>query len=213
MTLKENFLMLKNEATARIKINKLLEESGWRFFDDENGKANIALENNVKITQELVDDLDGSIQKSTNGNLRDDDKLKNDDLVFVRSNGNPNLIGRCLIIKGIKEDTTFSGFTIRLRFTSGIILPMFFAYIVKLPQFRKLMVDGGNGANIKSLSQGVLSSLKTPLPPFETQKQIVERIEKEQSLVESNKELIKIFEQKIKDKISEVWGEVNAQNI
>jgi len=26
------------EAQARIKINKLLEQSGWRFFDDENGK-------------------------------------------------------------------------------------------------------------------------------------------------------------------------------
>jgi hypothetical protein len=26
--------MQPNEAKARIKINKLLEESGWRFFDD-----------------------------------------------------------------------------------------------------------------------------------------------------------------------------------
>ena len=32
------------EAKARIKINKLLEEAGWRFFDDENGPANILLE-------------------------------------------------------------------------------------------------------------------------------------------------------------------------
>ena len=32
------------EAKARIKINKLLEEAGWRFFDDENGSANIQVE-------------------------------------------------------------------------------------------------------------------------------------------------------------------------
>jgi len=31
------------EAQARIKINRLLEVAGWRFFDDEAGKANIAL--------------------------------------------------------------------------------------------------------------------------------------------------------------------------
>lgn len=37
------------EARARIKINKLLEEAGWRFFDSEDGQANILLENNVKI--------------------------------------------------------------------------------------------------------------------------------------------------------------------
>ena len=29
------------EATARIKINKLLEAAGWRFFPDSNGPANI----------------------------------------------------------------------------------------------------------------------------------------------------------------------------
>ena len=49
--------MPAKEAHARIKINKLLEESGWRFFDDANGKANIALEPNVKITQTQVDAL------------------------------------------------------------------------------------------------------------------------------------------------------------
>jgi type I restriction enzyme R subunit len=32
------------EATARIKINRLLEEAGWRFFDDNNGAANVVLE-------------------------------------------------------------------------------------------------------------------------------------------------------------------------
>ena len=46
---------MKNEAHARIKINKLLEEAGWRFFDSEEGKANILLENYVKITQTEVD--------------------------------------------------------------------------------------------------------------------------------------------------------------
>jgi len=31
--------MNPKEAKARIKINKLLEESGWRFFDNEFGKT------------------------------------------------------------------------------------------------------------------------------------------------------------------------------
>lgn len=43
--------MLGKEAKARIKINKLLEEAGWCFFDTEQGKANMLLENNVKITE------------------------------------------------------------------------------------------------------------------------------------------------------------------
>ncbi|GHU61704.1 hypothetical protein FACS189445_3980 [Spirochaetia bacterium] len=41
--------MAAKEARARIKINKLLEESGWRFFDTPDGKANIRLENNNRV--------------------------------------------------------------------------------------------------------------------------------------------------------------------
>jgi hypothetical protein len=47
------------EAKARIKINKLLEEAGWRFFDTPEGKANILLESQVKF-DELGDDFQGS---------------------------------------------------------------------------------------------------------------------------------------------------------
>ncbi len=36
---------MQKEAKARIKINDLLQKSSWRFFNDENGKANITVEN------------------------------------------------------------------------------------------------------------------------------------------------------------------------
>jgi type I restriction enzyme M protein len=48
---------------------------------------------------------------------------------------------------------------------------------------------------------------KIPFPPLKIQQQIVTRIENEQKAIDSNKELITIFENKIKDKIAEVWGE------
>ena len=38
-----------NEATARIKINKLLEAANWRFFADGNKPTNICLETGVPI--------------------------------------------------------------------------------------------------------------------------------------------------------------------
>lgn len=57
--------MLQKEALARISINKLLEDAGWRFFPNEKGIANIQLEPNVKIKQE---DLDGiELKKAKNG--------------------------------------------------------------------------------------------------------------------------------------------------
>lgn len=55
------------EAEARIKINKLLEGKGWRFFDDDNGKANIILENHAKITHKYVDELGNDFEKTKHG--------------------------------------------------------------------------------------------------------------------------------------------------
>ena len=46
--------MSGKEARARIKINKLLEEAGWRFLADANGPANITLESGVSITPEYM---------------------------------------------------------------------------------------------------------------------------------------------------------------
>lgn len=59
--------MPAKEAKARIKINKLLEESGWRLIDDSSGEANIVLESKVKITTELANEMGDDFEKTSNG--------------------------------------------------------------------------------------------------------------------------------------------------
>src|SRR6185312_1547836 len=58
---------MSKEAKARIKINKLLEEAGWRFFDNEKEKANIILENNAKLSQSELNELGEDFEKTKNG--------------------------------------------------------------------------------------------------------------------------------------------------
>ena len=55
------------EASARIKINRLLENAGWRFFADGNGPANIQLEPSVKLTQQVLDSLGVDFEKAARG--------------------------------------------------------------------------------------------------------------------------------------------------
>lgn len=55
------------EATARIKINKLLEAAGWRFFEDDKGPANIQLEPSVALTKNALDELGENFEKATKG--------------------------------------------------------------------------------------------------------------------------------------------------
>ncbi len=70
--------MAEKEAKARIKINKLLEEAGWRFFDTEKGKATIKLESSIKM-----DDLGEDFEHSKNGFI---------DFLLVDENQNPVLV-------------------------------------------------------------------------------------------------------------------------
>ena len=56
-----------NEATARIKINKLLEAAGWRFFADGNKPANICLETGVTIKAPDLDSLGNDFEKTSPG--------------------------------------------------------------------------------------------------------------------------------------------------
>ena len=59
--------MSDKEATARIKINKLLEAAGWRFFQDGTAPANIRLEPSVTIKSTDLDALGANFEKSTKG--------------------------------------------------------------------------------------------------------------------------------------------------
>ena len=56
-----------NEAAARIKINKLLEAAGWRFFPEGDLPANIVLEQGVTIEPSNLDALGGDFEKAGRG--------------------------------------------------------------------------------------------------------------------------------------------------
>ena len=60
-------MSIKKEAKARIKINKLLEKAGWRFFDEKSGKANIQLEPNIKISRQDLDSQGNDFEKTKKG--------------------------------------------------------------------------------------------------------------------------------------------------
>jgi len=55
------------EARARILINDLLRRSGWRFFADDAGPANVSLEVHVKLKKKTLDDLGEDFEKTANG--------------------------------------------------------------------------------------------------------------------------------------------------
>jgi type I restriction enzyme R subunit len=59
--------MAQKEATARIKINKLLEAAGWRFFPEGGAPANVRLEPSVTLKSCDLDALGENFEKTSKG--------------------------------------------------------------------------------------------------------------------------------------------------
>lgn len=59
--------MAMKEATARIKINKLLEAAGWHFFAEGGAPANIRLEPSISIKMSDLEALGDNFEKAARG--------------------------------------------------------------------------------------------------------------------------------------------------
>ncbi|UWZ98812.1 restriction endonuclease subunit S [Vibrio splendidus] len=103
--------------------------------------------------------------------------LEDGDLLFVRSNGNKALVGRCLTVHPENEDVTYSGFCIRYRIDSKEQLDSDFVnYCMRIPSMKHAMLKEGQGANIQNINQKILSELMLPIPPIELQKQFASTV-------------------------------------
>lgn len=120
--------------------------------------------------------------------------LRDGDIVFVRSNGNRQLIGRTLLIQQPPEEVTHSAFTIRLRFTSRQVNPKFYAYCLRTPLIRHALSAQGGGTNINNLNQDILGALEVPFPRLAVQQRIADVLSAYDDLIENNTRRIKILE-------------------
>ena len=120
--------------------------------------------------------------------------LQDGDIVFVRSNGNKELVGRCLAIYPAKIPVTYSGFCIRYRLTSNKITVSYLLRVLKADSVRKKMT--GRGANIQNLNQQILAQLVVPIPPLSLQNQFaafVERVDQQKQTVQQGLEKLELM--------------------
>ncbi len=127
----------------------------------------------------VIDGTDYLPTISLNEAPPEESMLQDGDLVFVRSNGNKALVGRCLLVYPHNTPTTYSGFCIRYRLTSAEVNIAYLLRVLKTDSMRKKMA--GRGANIQNLNQQILAALNIPTPPLELQEwftAFIEQIDK-----------------------------------
>jgi restriction endonuclease S subunit len=79
--------------------------------------------------------------------------------------------------------------------------------ILSSEYFYNHFINSSSGSTQKFIPLGFIRKLEIPLPSLDEQAAIVLRITKEKQLVNASKELIEVFEQKIKDEINKLWAE------
>ncbi|MDF1871978.1 restriction endonuclease subunit S [Vannielia sp.] len=121
---------------------------------------------------ETLADFSDTASVTISNRIAQKDLLRDNDLLFVRSNGNKALVGRCVLISGIKEPVTFSGFTIRARVKCPNVDHSYLSKLVRSPLFLEHLYRRGGGSSISNLSQDALAEFTFGLPPLPEQRKI-----------------------------------------
>lgn len=147
--------------------------------------------------EDFSPNLDKLVDVRIDGELNEGYKLQSGDILVVRSNGSANLVGRFIYIDKLLKDTSYSGFTIRIRTKSEKVIPKYLCYCLRTESVRNLITKDPKGANIKSVNQTMLSSISIPLPEIDEQLKIMDRAEKlEKEISAIERELANIDNEK-----------------
>ena len=129
--------------------------------------------------------------------------LNENDFLIARSAS----VGRSYLHLANDIKCQFAGYLIKFPLNRKKIVPQYLFYLTKLDGYLSWIDQHKKQGTISNINAREYLSFSFPLPPIEIQQQIVEELEREQKMLDSSKQLIEIYTQKIQDRISKVWGE------
>ena len=128
--------------------------------------------------------------------------LKRGDIIVARTGAT---FGKTAIFD-YEYPAVYASFLIKIDFIQRDVLNKFYWIFAQSPKYWDQAGKLVGGGAQPQFNANAISKIEVPIPPIEVQKNIISKVEDEMIIVEQNKRLIQIFEQKIKDKINEVWG-------
>ena len=111
--------------------------------------------------------------------IDEDYMLKDGDIVFVRSNGSKDLVGRAVMVENIDFPLSYRGFCIRFRnIRTDILNDRYLLYFFRSPYFREQLKKYSQGSNINNINQVLLSQISITVPSIEIQKRAIDDVER-----------------------------------
>lgn len=194
-----------------IKLRQLGSLKNGLNFSHSDGVANIkflgvgCFKDNMILSK--VDDF---ADEHIDFEISEEYLLSNGDIVFVRSNGSKELVGRSIMVENIDYTVTFSGFCIRFRnMHTELVDNQFLLYYFRTTHFKQSLLKYSNDStNINNLNQEMLNAIHINAPVINEQKLLVKKLEKQvfviDSLISEKESLINDLEAYKKSLIYEV---------
>ena len=217
-------MMLPN-GWKKMKLGQIMSfKNGLNFSQVSNGKElNFLGVSNFKSRKFISSEA--QLDKIYLADFPNDDYLlKKDDLVFVRSNGSKDLVGRCVKMNESFSKTTFSGFCIRGRLSSSETTADYILHFIECGFLKDKLRRESRGTNISNLNQDILDDFDIMLPPIEEQKKIAatllvwdSAIEKMEKLIEAKESLLTEYGKELfgrtEEKENEKWSTIALSNV
>lgn len=177
------------DGTPSVSLKEIALSAGYgtstKCIVDGSGVPVVRIPNLVNGTIDLSDEKrteDASVDLS--GLM-----LQEDDLLFVRTNGSRNLIGRTAVVqRGV--EASFASYLIRYQLNSDRVEASWVHYMMRRPQARvELERLAASSAGQHNLSLTKLDKIQVPLPDLPTQRELIatyeSKLEGPRRLVES----------------------------
>lgn len=121
--------------------------------------------------------------------------LREGDLLFGRRSLVEAGAGKCSIVEGINEPTTFESSIIRARLDPEKCDPRFYYYWFRSPQGRGRIRSIVSGTNVKGIRGSDLKNLPVVQPDISTQCRVVEMVRPYDDLIETNRRRIALLDE------------------
>lgn len=100
--------------------------------------------------------------------------LEVSDLLMIRSNGSPQLVGRTVQVSPDAEGMAFAGYLIRLRADQQVVEPSYLALALSTPSVRsQIEMPLRSTSGVNNINTEEVRSLVVPLPPIDEQREVV----------------------------------------
>lgn len=184
-------------------------KNGLNFTDNQEGKMISFLGVGDFKDYFVLDEKNMFSRLFLSDEISQDYMLKNGDIIFVRSNGSKELVGRAVMVNNIDYPLTYSGFCIRYRNNrKDLVDDEYLLFYFRSPKFRKEIEKNSQGSNINNLNQELLSHISFVIPDLQYQREKVaelkQKIKSIDKAIETKIEIIRKVEAYKKSLIYEV---------